>query len=456
LPLPVADSTFENYGVNPYIVTSEERFSTFAMDVDTASYTITRGYLQRDVLPPRDAIRVEEFVNYFDQGYAPSEEVFTIELDGARSPYRDDGRHLLRIGIQGKDITFEERKDAVITFVIDTSGSMAIDSRIGLAKRALLTLVDNLHTGDRVGIVEYGSTARTLLEPTDDKAAIRMAISRLSAGGSTNAEAGLFQGYEMATAAFEEGKINRVVLVSDGVANVGETGPDAILAKIKEFSNDGITLSAIGVGFQNYNDVLLERLADNGDGNYVYLDNDDEATELFGSGLTGLLEVIASDAKIQVEFNPDTVRQYRLIGYENRALTTEQFRDDTVDAGEVGAGHSVTALYELVLVEGAPEGTIADVRVRYADPESGDVAEISSVVVTSEIDRAIGEASPRFRFSAAVTEFAEILRESPWAHDGSLGAVLAEAQEAVSLMDATPRDRGFIDLVQRAIQLSDG
>ena len=284
----------------------------------------------------------------------------------------------------------------------------------------------------------------------------RTAISSLRTGGSTNAETGLLQGYEMATAAFEEGKINRVVLVSDGVANVGATGPDAILAQIKEFSNDGITLSAIGVGFLNYNDVLLEQLVNNGDGNYTYLDNDDEATELFSSGLTGLLEVIASDAKIQVEFNPDTVLQYRLVGYENRALTTKQFRDDTVDAGEVGAGNSVTALYELVLVEGSPEGAIADVRVRYADPESGDVTEISSVVVTSEIDRATSEASPRFLFSAAVTEFAEILRDSPWVHDGSLGAVLEEAQEAVSLMDETPRDREFIDLVERAIRLSDG
>ncbi|MBT4074358.1 MAG: DUF3520 domain-containing protein, partial [Chloroflexi bacterium] len=449
------DNTFfEDYGVNPYIATEDERFSTFAMDVDTASYTITRGYLQQGQLPPSEAVRVEEFVNYFDQGYAPSTDVFSIELDGVRSPFGEDNKHLLRVGIQGKDVSFAERKDAVITFVIDTSGSMGTDRRIGLAKRGLTLLIDNLREGDRVGIVEYGSEARVLINPTDDKQAIRELISALDTGGSTNAEDGLTTGYAMATAFFEEGKTNRVILVSDGVANVGQTGPDAILTKIKEFSNDGITMSAVGVGFDNFNDVLLEKLADHGDGNYVYIDTDDEATDLFGDGLTGLLEVIASDAKIQVEFNPETVDRYRLIGYENRALTTEQFEDDSVDAGEVGAGHSVTALYELRLVDGAPEGTVANVRVRYADPESGEVSELDSTITNQALNPEIEGGSARFRFTAAVAEFAELLKESFWAQEGTLEAVLEEAQIAIALMDATPRDREFITLVENAIALS--
>ena len=431
LPDGFQDTYFENYGVNPFVSAAEEPFSTFAMDVDTASYTIARAWLNQGQVPPVDAIRVEEFVNFFDQDYPDATGTFDINVDGSVSPYHDDGRTLLRVGISGQDIALDDRREAVIAFVIDTSGSMGRDNRLELVKRSITLLVDNLRPGDRIGIVEYGSTARKLLDPTTDKEAVKAVVNSLIARGSTNAEAGLLLGYEMVDRAFEEGKINRVILVSDGVANVGETDPDVLLREIKETAQNGITLSTIGVGLDNFNDVLMERLANHGDGNYAYIDTDAEAARLFGDGLTGLLEVIASDAKIQVEFNPASVEMYRLVGYENRALTTEEFRDDSVDAGEVGAGHTVTAIYELRLTD-SPEASLGTVRVRFADPDSGEVTEISSPIQLAQASRLFVETSPAFRTTLAAAMFAEILRESPFATDVQLDELIESLEATLS------------------------
>ncbi len=457
-PAPVNDDPFdltffENYGVNPYISTEDDRFSTFAMDVDTASYTVARSYLNSGNLPPKASIRVEEFVNYFEQGYPPAEGTFRIHLDGAQHVFGEDNKHLLRVGIQSRSLTAATRRSANLTFVIDVSGSMDLDNRLGLAKRSLLMLVGQLRADDEVGIVVYGSSAREVLELTSDKNVIRSAVNGLSAGGSTYAEEGLNFGYRMATDAFDEDKINRVILVSDGVANVGKTGADSILKSVKSFSNNQITLTTIGVGMENYNDVLMEKLANHGDGSYFYLDTDDEAAQLFGPGLPGLLEIVASDAKIQVEFNPEVVDRYRLIGYENRAIADEDFRDDTVDAGEVGAGHTVTALYELRVIDGA-DGEVGTVRVRHEDLVTHEVEEIRSTVTAAEIDRPFREGVPRLRFAAAIAEFAELLRESPWAEDGTLDDVLAEPEAAIDELEATERDRDFIASVELAIGLS--
>ncbi|MEX2431012.1 MAG: von Willebrand factor type A domain-containing protein [Dehalococcoidia bacterium] len=452
---PYHDTFFENYGVNPFIATEDEQVSTFAMDVDTASYTVARAYIQEGSMPPKDAIRVEEFINYFAQSYPDSDGAFALHLDGAHSAFGEENKHLLRVGIQSKHIGPEERRDAVLTFVIDVSGSMGLDNRLGLVKRSLQMLTGQLRDEDEVGIVVYGSHARLVLEPTSDKDAILSAIDGLTSAGSTNAEHGLLLGYETAAEAFQEGKINRVILASDGVANVGETGADAILENVKGLAEAGITLTTLGVGMANYNDVLMEKLANHGDGSYFYLDTDDEAAQLFGPGLPGMLEIIASDAKVQVEFNPETVDRYRLIGYENRALETEDFEDDSVDAGEVGAGHSVTALYELRLRDGA-SGKVADVRVRHLDPRTGEPSETGAVITAEAMRMSFAQAAPRFRFTAAVAEFAEILRESFWAEEGTLDAVYEHATDALAAFetfDATERDWDFIAMVENAMAL---
>ena len=271
----------------------------------------------------------------------------------------------------------------------------------------------------------------------------------------------MVMGYQMASETFGEDENNRVILISDGVANVGKMGPDAILRRIKDEANRNITLTAIGVGMGNYNDVLLEQLANDGDGNYYYVDTDAEARKLFDSELIGLLEAVAMDAKIQVEFNPAVVDSYRLIGYENRALENDDFRDDSVDAGEVGAGHTVTALYEVRIKDSAlrrnqgdGQDDVATVSIRYQDPDTREPFEHWSQVTVYDLDQRFEQASPRFRFVASVAEFAEILRDSYWAEDGTLEEVRQVMSEAVDDMDASAAaDRELVSLVRSAINL---
>jgi Ca-activated chloride channel family protein len=468
---------FEHYGVNPFIDTEDDRLSTFAMDVDTASYTVARRYIKEGQLPPQDAIRVEEFVNYFDQLYADPEEgdgVFAIHLEGAPSPFgpsSDGGAlyYLLRIGIQGKQIHAEDRKDAVLTFVIDVSGSMDRENRLGLVKSALRLLVGELRPTDQVGIVVYGSEAYPVLEPTSaaKKDRILAAIDSLQPGGSTYAEAGLRLGYQMAYRALVPEAINRVILCSDGVANVGNTGADSILEQIARYAKDDITLSTVGFGMGNYNDVLMEQLADRGNGNYSYVDTLDEARRVFVENLTGTLQVIARDAKIQVDFDPKVISRYRLLGYENRAVADQDFRNDSVDAGEIGAGHSVTALYEIKFQKDAEaQGRALTVRVRYQDPDTDKVEEVASDFWRDGFRTEIADASPLFRFTAAVAEYAEILRQSYWVQDGSLEAVLSLAKSAVAVLDENEalaeyptlsKDvTEFVWLVTRANELTNG
>ena len=349
---PYGDVFFEDYGVNPFVDTEDDRFSTFAVDVDTASYTVMRRFIGDGYLPPDESVRVEEYVNYFEQDYAPPAEgqgAFAIYLEGAPSRFGGERHYLVRVGLKGYEVPPEQRKDVVLTFVIDVSGSMNMENRLGAVKQALRLLVGQLRPSDKVGIVVYGSNARVVLDPTSAAEAevILQAIDRLQAEGATNAEAGLIVGYRMASEAFDPEATNRVILCSDGVANVGNPGPDSILERIREYADQGIYLTTVGFGMGNYNDILMEQLADNGDGSYAYVDTVEEAERLFINDLTSTLMVIARDAKVQVEFNPAVVRSYRLIGYENRDVADEDFRDDTVDAGELGPGHSVTALYEI-------------------------------------------------------------------------------------------------------------
>ena len=421
------------------------------MDVDTASYTVARRFVQDGNLPDPDSVRVEEFVNYFEQGYErPGEGAFAIHLEGSPSPFGQENHWLMRVGLQGKSVSDEERKDATLIFTIDVSGSMGREDRLGLAKQSLRLLVDELRDTDKVGIVTYGSRGSVLLEPTDgeDKARIMSAIDSLQPNGSTYVEDGLRLAYKMASGEVEPGRITRVIVLSDGVGNVGNTGAESILRQIRENVEQGITLTTVGFGMGNYNDVLMEQLANDGDGSYHYVDTLAEARRIFVENLTGTLQVIAKDGKIQVDFNPDVVTRFRLLGYENRRVDDQDFRNDEVDAGEIGADHSVTALYELKLRDDA-DGLLSTVRVRYEDPDSGEVYEIYRQFNRADLEASLEQTSPRFQMAAVVAEYAEILRESYWAQEGSLENVVSEARRIQALLPEELDFAEFTDLVVR-------
>ncbi len=446
------DVFFKNYGVNPFIDTEDDHFSTFGMDVDTASYSVMRRYIRAGHLPPPDAVRVEEFVNALDYNYAPPPDgAFAVHIEGAPSRFGEGKRlQLLRIGIKGRVVSDENRKDAILTFVIDVSGSMSLENRLGLVKRALTLLVEQLRSGDEVGIVVYGSRARVVLPHTGIEAReeILAAINSLEPEGSTNAEEGLRVGYDLALRNARLGSINRVILCSDGVANVGQTGADDILREIRAHVDEGITLTTVGFGMGNFNDVLMEQLADDGNGVYAYVDTLNEAKRIFVENLTGTLQVIAKDAKVQVDFNPQVVSRFRLLGYENRRLAHEDFRDDSADGGEIGSGHSVTALYEIKLHESAT-GKLATIFIRHEDPDSHRVTEISEDIFSAELEGAFEDMSPEFQLAATVAEFAEILRESFWAQEGSLEAV-HQVIESISPQFRNERVGELSDLVSQA------
>jgi len=448
------DTFFQDYGVNPSIDTEDDNLSTFALDVDTGSYTIMRNYLKDGLNVPPDSVRVEEYVNYFDQGYTnpPFHQAFNISIDGAPSPFTQTERYqMLRVGIQGYQVPASERKDASLTFVIDVSGSMSMDNRLGLVKRSLELLVEQLDRRDSVSIVVYGTDARVILKPTSgsNKDAILSAIYRLQPEGATNAEAGIRLGYKMAQRAFNPEGINRVILCSDGVANVGNTEADVILNEIRGHVKEGVTMTTIGFGMDNYNDVLMEQLADNGDGFYAYVDDMREAKRLFIDNLTSTLQTIAMDAKVQVDFNPDVVARYRLVGFENRAIADEDFRDNSVDAGEIGAGHSVTALYEIKLYPDA-YGRVATVNLRWQDPDTRQVTELSKDFDSRQFERRFENASPYFQRSVMVAEYAEILKESYWAEDSSLSDVYREAIRISEYFSHDEQMSEFMELIRRA------
>ena len=448
---------FKDYGVNPFVDTEDDHLSTFATDVDTGSYTVVRRYLHDGHLPPEKAVRVEEFVNYFNYGYAaPQEDTFAVYAEAA--PWKfGTGRknsYLLRFGLKGRQVSEEDRKPAILTFVIDVSGSMRRENRLGLVKRSLRMLVEKLRGEDRIGIAVYGSRGRRVMDHRGlyDKAEILATIESLQAGGSTFAEEGIRIGYEMAENAYKKGYINRVILCSDGVANVGQTGADDILEVIRKKADKGITLSVIGFGMGNYNDVLLERLGDKGDGHYVYIDTIAEARRVFEDNRTGTLQVIARDVKVQVDFNPEVVRSYRLIGYENRDVPDDKFRDDKYDGGEIGAGHSVTALYELKLWPDK-EGTVATTYVRYKHADTSAVTEFKSHIAVEDFNKSFEGSGSEFKLAAIVTEFAEILRKSYWAKGATLDGVLERAQQLSREFEGDADVIELVDLISKAEQL---
>lgn len=463
---------FRDYGTNPFIVTEEDALSTFAVDVDNASYTLVRRYLHDGQLPPPEAVRVEEFVNFFDPGYGRVRQGdFALHADGAPAPY-GEGYHLLRLGLQARAIDAEDRRPANLVFVIDTSGSMDRETRLELVKRALALLLAELKADDTVGIVEYGSEGRIVLPPTslEDLNQIERAIARLQPNGSTNAEEGLDLGYTMASRIYDARAINRLILCSDGVANTGETDAARILDKVRYQSDRGIHLSTIGFGMGNYNDVLMETLADKGDGNYYYVDRLEEAARVFRENLTGTLQTLARDAKIQVEFDPEQVLRWRLIGYENRDVADRDFRNDAVDAGEIGAGHRVVALYEIKLADEAARAVdgradrnqplgLGMLRFRYEKPEqdrrAGEVVELERRITSADISVEFPRTDARLRLAALAAEFAEILRDSYWARDSRLADLVRPAARLAEELRGDEAARELARLVERAARLAD-
>ena len=442
--------------VNPFIQTTQDNLSTFALDVDTASYASARNYITHSQLPSPESVRVEEFVNYFDYNYpAPEQDAFGIYIDAATTPFGGNETHIARVGIQGKNIDAGQRDDASLVFVIDVSGSMEAYNRLPLVKESLTLLVEELNEDDQVAIVVYGSTARTVLEPTSiaRKKVILNAINSVQIEGSTNAEAGLEMGYKLASKHFKNDGINRVILCSDGVANVGATDPEGIRETIRDYTAQGVYLTTVGFGMGSYNDHLMEQLANDGNGNYAYVDTLNEAQRVFVENLTGTLQVIAKDAKLQVEFDPDVVERYRLLGYENRAVADEDFRNDRVDAGEVGAGHNVTALYEIVLHEQSNSDTAFTVHMRYADPETGEVSELAVPFYRDAMEQDFANAAPSLQLAMTVAGFAEQLRGNGYEQNYTLNDVYEVSQQVAPQFANDDDVQEFLQMVEQAQRL---
>jgi Ca-activated chloride channel family protein len=450
--LPAA-SGFKLVPVNPWVMTESDCLSTFGLDVDTASYALCRRYIRGGFLPPAGAVRIEEFVNYFNYRYPQrTEPTFAVIAEAGPSPFADEGQDLtlLKIGVKARTIGRDQRKAAHLVFVVDTSASMGRPDRLPLVQQALDLLVGRLAAVDRVTLVTCADEARLHLEsiPASEGDRIRQAVNAMQPSGATNLLAGLKLGYAAARRAFVAGRINHVVLCSDGVANVGATEAEAVLAEVAADRKQGITITCVGVGYGSYNDAFLEALADQGDGSYVFLDSAEQAQRVFVEQLAATLHTVAKDARIQVEFSPGRVRRYRLIGYENRDIEDVRFRDDTVDAGEVGSGQCSTALYELELT-GRPSADRAEdlgtVFVRYRNADTGQIEEVSSRLSSGMAQKRTVESAPCFYLAAGAARFAELLRESEHAGHGDLKEVLhLIGQVSVAL----PLDRDVRELAE--------
>ncbi len=428
VPGPLDDNVFVDSGDSTFVSCASDAESTFGLDVDTGSYRVARTTVDMATRPDPASIRVEEWVNAFTYGDPdPQGSDLGVVVESGQAPHTTDGTQLVRVGVTTRAIDDAARPPANITFVVDTSGSMDIRERLGTVKASLALLVQHLNDGDTLSIVEYGSEARVLLEPTpvQDVDRIVAVIDAMRSEGSTNMEAGLMLGYDQARAAFRPGGLNVVVLASDGVANVGSTDPTVLTEQITKAGEQGIHLVTVGYGMGNYNDFLMEQLADRGDGFYSYVDTLAEARRLFVSDLTPTLTVVAKDAKIQVRFDPAVVDTYRLIGYENRMMDDEQFDNAAADAGELGAGHRVSALYEVRLKADATGPAAAEVALRWTSTEGG-AQELRRPVTLSS-----GAVPTATKLAATVAGVAEVLRGNSvvTARGLTLDALLADAQE---------------------------
>lgn len=447
-----AGDQYEAVGTNPFVITSFDPFSTFAADVDTASYDIFRRDMGLGFLPQPDSVRLEEYVNSFYYDYPAAdhdaEEPFSISLAAGPS-FFERNSVTLRVGIQGKLAPPDEKKPANLVFLIDTSGSMQSANKLPLVKEVLSYSLQVLEATDTVSIVTYAGSVRVALEPTPvaQSSVILDALEGLEAGGSTAGAAGIELAYQQAQAGFIEGGINHVVLCTDGDFNVGVSSDEELVTLIEEERKTGITLTALGFGIGNLNDSMMEKVSNAGNGIYSVITSETNAHEYAEESLLATMTHIAKDVKLQVEFNPEKVYAYRLLGYENRAILDDEFRDDTVDAGEIGSGHRVTALYELVLqdevpnVAGAPEpldgetntlplevsaSDLVLVKVRYKDvdaTETDPAYEVNASLAPEAVATDIAELDADFQWAVSVASFAEVLKDSPFAGVSMLPAI---------------------------------
>ena len=427
---------FAKINENPVKRVVEEPVSTFSIDVDTGAYSVVRAHINRGVLPPADAVRIEEMVNYFDYQYPKPENTeapFSVSTEIAQTPWNANTQ-LVQVGLQGYLDTNEQRSAANLVFLMDVSGSMNAADKLPLLKNAFRLLVKKLTKKDKVTMVVYAGSSGVVLETTDgdNKGKILAALDKLSAGGSTHGSSGIKLAYDMAEQSFIKGGINRVILATDGDFNVGTVNHEALINLIEQKKHKGIALTTLGFGHGNYNDHLMEQLADHGDGNYAYIDNLNEARKTLVEQISSTLEIIAKDVKIQIEWNPSVVAEYRLVGYQNRLLNREDFNNDKIDAGEIGAGHTVTALYEITLAQNAipridplryqsePVATgkyqskhnneLAFLKLRYKKPEETKSRLIEQTITQNSDKLEIEQASDNLRFAASVAAFGDLLR----------------------------------------------
>jgi Ca-activated chloride channel family protein len=464
-------SKYEEIKENEFLMVNENPLSTFSVDVDTASYSNIRSYIENGQIPPRDAVRIEEMINYFEYDYPQPDAAspFSTTFELASAPWNPKHR-LLKIGLQGKKIAVEQRPVANLVFLIDVSGSMT--EELPLLKAGFKLLIDNLTKDDRVAIVVYAGNAGVVLEPTSDKSAILASLEKLQAGGSTAGGEGIKLAYDLAQRSFKSGAINRVILATDGDFNVGVADDKTLVELVKKSASEGLELSVLGFGFANLNDSMMEKISNEGNGNYAYIDTILEAKKVLVNQVSGTLVTIAKDVKIQIEFNPAKVAQYRLIGYENRMLAAKDFNNDLKDAGDIGAGHSVTALYELIPAEengvikgtDAPEGTDSlvfqsstglttrgkdagesvAVRLRYKDPGE-DTSKVQEFAKKDD-QQTMTSASTDFKFCAAVASFGMILRNSNNKSESNISLVRQLATEGLG-QDLSGYRKGFLDLI---------
>ncbi len=454
---------------------SENPVSTFSVDVDTGSYSNIRRIIKSGSLPVKDAVRIEELINYFPYDYPVSEKIeqpFNVITEIAQSPWNKDN-YLLHVGIKGFDIPKKDIPAANLVFLIDVSGSMNSPNKIELLKSSLKLLLNQLTQKDIITLVVYAGDSEIVLEPTrgDKKAKIKNAIDRLTASGSTNGGSGILNAYAMAEQSFIKGGINRVIIATDGDFNVGVVNFNALKNMVEEKRKTGISLTTLGFGTGNYNDMLMEQLADAGNGNYAYIDTINEAQKVLIDEISSTLQTIAKDVKIQIEFNSAIVAEYRLIGYENRMLKREDFNNDKVDAGEIGAGHTVTALYELSYVNSkglkieplrykkednnnieSKSNELAFIRIRFKQPNR-DKSEKIEFSIKKDTVIEINKTSEAFRFSASVAAFGQLLRGGTYTSDFSYDDVLSLARESKGKDNFGYRGE-FINLVNVVKSLS--
>ena len=421
---------YTDYGENPFKDVAEEPVSTFSVDADGGSYANSRRYLSLGQRPPTAAVRIEEFINYFTFDYKEPEgdENISIESEIASCPWQDD-HHLLRFGIKGRSVTHEALPDANFVFLIDVSGSMNAADKLGILKSGFKMLTDSLRDNDRVAIVTYAGSAGVLLQSTngDEKSKIKQAIDQLGAGGSTAGAAGIHTAYEIAQQYFIPDGNNRVILGSDGDFNVGPSSTDDLVALIEEKRKSGIYLTVLGVGSGNLNDAMMEQLANKGNGTYEYIDNSHQLQKIFIEDRERFFSV-AVDAKIQVTFNEKRIGQYRLIGYENRALSQDDFTNDTVDAGEIGAGQTITAVYEVIIRDTTGEEEFAQFDFRYKKPGENESRLITHQVIDSPV--LLSDASENMRFCSGITTVGLLFKDSEYRGEASMTMAIDLIEDA--------------------------